>query len=58
MLDKEQVPDGWIGSQVDVRLTSSEAQGAEILATLQDKDDDGITLSELGELGPEPALPR
>lgn len=39
-----------------MRLTSSEAQGAEILATLQNKDDDGITLSDIGELGPGPTM--
>lgn len=46
----------WIGDQIIVRLTSSEACGAEILATLKEKSDDGITLSDIGELGPGPTM--
>ena len=55
-MDKEQVPDGWIGRQTIVKLTSYKANGAEIFATLHEKNDAGITLSEIGELGPGPTM--
>ena len=55
-MDREEIPDEWTGRQVIVRLTSSEARGVEIIATLHERADAGITLSEIGELGPGPTI--
>ncbi len=55
-MNKGHVSDDWIGGQVIVRLASSEAEGVEILATLKEKNVDGITLSDIGELGPGPTI--
>lgn len=45
-----------VGRKVSVRLNSAEARGVEILATLDDVRDDGIALSEIGELGMGPTM--
>lgn len=42
---------GLVGHKVAVRLT-----GVEIIATLDEVRDDGVVLSEIGELGPGPTL--
>jgi hypothetical protein len=45
-----------VGRKVAVRLTNVEAQGVELIATLDEVRDDGIVLSEIGELGLGPTL--
>ena len=55
-VDRERVPDEWVGEEVVVRLASIEARGAEILATLDEVRDDGVSLSGIGELGPGPTM--
>ena len=45
-----------VGHKVAVRLSSYEARGVEIVATLDEVRDDGVVLSEVGELGPGPTL--
>ncbi len=55
MEDQDRVA-GFVGHKVAVRLTSVEARGAEIVATLEEVRDDGIVLSEIGELGPGPTM--
>lgn len=45
-----------MGGKVAVRLNSVKARGAEIVATLEETSDDGIVLSEVGELGPGPTM--
>jgi hypothetical protein len=47
---------GLAGHRVAVRLTSVEAASVEIIATLDEVRDDGIVLSEIGELGSGPTL--
>jgi hypothetical protein len=48
---------GLVGHKVAVGLSSEEAVGSvEIVATLDEVRDDGIVLSEIGELGPGPTL--
>lgn len=44
------------GKNVAVRLKNVEAGGAEIIATLDEVREDGIVLSEVGELGPGPTM--
>lgn len=53
-MDGERVPDEWVGQGVVVRLASIEARGVEIPATLDEIRDDGVALSQIGELGPGP----
>lgn len=55
MDDRERVA-GLVGGKVAVRLNSVEARGVEIVATLEEARDDGIVLSEVGELGPGPTM--
>lgn len=45
-----------VGEKVAVRLNTVEARGVEIVATLEEVRDDGIVLSEVGELGPGPTM--
>lgn len=45
-----------VGHRVAVRLTSVEAASVEIIATLDEVRDDGIVLSEIGELGSGPTM--
>lgn len=47
---------GLVGRKVAVRLTNVEARGVEMVATLAEVREDGILLSELGELGPGPTM--
>lgn len=47
---------GLVGHKVAVKITNVEAQGVEMIATLEEVRDDGIVLSEIGELGPGPTL--
>jgi hypothetical protein len=47
---------GLVGHKVAVRLTNVEAGSLEILAVLAEVRDDGIVLSEIGELGPGPTM--
>ena len=55
MNDRDRVI-GLVGHKVAVNLTNVEASGVEIIGTLDEVRDDGIVLSELGELGPGPAM--
>lgn len=55
MEDRERIS-RLVDRKVAVRLNSAEARGVEILATLKEKRDDGITLSDIGELGPGPTM--
>lgn len=45
-----------VGAKVAVRLKNAEARGVEIIATLEEVGDAGVTLSDIGELGPGPTL--
>jgi len=45
-----------VGSKVAVRLKNAETHGVEIVATLEEVRDAGVTLSGIGELGPGPTL--
>ncbi|MDP9487236.1 MAG: hypothetical protein M3Q49_15890 [Actinomycetota bacterium] len=54
-MDREQVS-RLLGHKVAVRLTSVEARGVEIVATLEEVRDDGVVLSEVGEIGPGPTM--
>jgi len=45
-----------VGRKVAVRLNSVEARGVEIIATLDEVRDDGLALSEVGELGTGPTM--
>ena len=47
---------GLVGHKVAVNLNNVEARGVEIIGTLDEVRDDGIVLSEIGELGPGPTL--
>ena len=47
---------GLAGRKVAVRLTNVEARGVELVATLEEVREDGIVLSEVGELGPGPTM--
>lgn len=42
---------GLVGCKVAVRLNTVEARGLEMVATLEEARDDGLILSEIGELG-------
>ena len=53
MEDRDRVV-GLVGHKVAVGLTNVEAASVEIIATLDEVRDDGIVLSEKGELGPGP----
>ena len=55
MEDRDRVA-GLVGHKVAVRLTNVEARGVEIVATLDGVSDDGLVLSEIGELGPGPTM--
>jgi hypothetical protein len=50
-VDREGIS-GLVGHKVVARLTSVEARGVEIVATLEEVRDGGVMLSEVGELGP------
>ena len=54
-MDREEVS-GLVGRKVAARLNNVEATGVEIVATLKELRDDGIVLSEVGELGPGPTV--
>lgn len=54
-MDRERVS-GLVGRKVAVRLNSAEARGVEIIATLEEVRDDGVVLSEVSDLGPEPTM--
>ena len=45
-----------LGQKVAVKLTNVEARDVQIIATLDEVRDDGIVLSEIGELGSGPTL--
>ncbi|CAA9481274.1 MAG: hypothetical protein AVDCRST_MAG12-1520 [uncultured Rubrobacteraceae bacterium] len=47
---------GLVGRKVAIRLTNVEARGVELVATLEEVREDGIVLSEVGELGPGPTM--
>lgn len=47
---------GLVGRKVAIRLTNVEARGVEMVATLAEVLEDGIVLSEVGELGPGPTM--
>lgn len=47
---------GLVGHKVAVRLKNLEARGVELTATLDEAREDGVILSEIGELGPGPTL--
>ena len=55
MHDRDRVV-GLVGHKVAVNLNNVEARGVEIIGTLDEVRDDGIVLSEMGELGPGPTL--
>jgi hypothetical protein len=55
-VDREEIS-GLVGHKVAARLTSVEARGVEIVATLEEVRDGGVMLlSEVGELGPGPII--
>ncbi len=54
-MDREEVA-RLVGSKVAVRLKNAKAHGVEIVATLEEVGDAGVTLSSIGELGPGPTL--
>ena len=54
-MDREEIP-RLVGTQVAVALKSAEAHGLEVVATLEELGDAGVTLSGIGELGPGPRL--
>ena len=45
-----------VGHKVAVNLNNVEARGVEIIGTLDELHEDGIVLSEVGELGPGPTM--
>ena len=45
-----------VGRKVAIRLTNVEARGVELVATLAEVREDGVVLSEVGELGPGPTM--
>lgn len=45
-----------VGGKIALRLSSAEALGVELLATLDEVRDDGVVISEIGELVPGPTL--
>jgi hypothetical protein len=53
--DRERVA-ALVGRKVAVNLHNVEASGVELIATLDEVREDGIWLSEIGELGPGPML--
>lgn len=55
-MDPDIVPQEWVGEAVVVYLANAEADGVEILATLDEVDGDGIKISHIGELGPGPLM--
>ncbi len=54
-MDREEVS-GLVGRKVAIRLTNVEARGVEMLATLAEVREDGVVISEVGELGPGPTM--
>ncbi len=54
-MNREEIS-GLVGHKVAARLTSVEARGVEIVATLEEVRDGGVMLSEVGELGPGPII--
>jgi hypothetical protein len=54
-LNREEVS-GLLGRKVAIRLTNVEARGVELVATLAEVREDGVVLSEVGELGPGPTV--
>lgn len=54
-MDREDVS-GLVGRKVAIRLTNVEARGVEMVATLAEVREDGVVLSEVGELGPGPTM--
>ena len=54
-MDREEVA-RLVGRKVAVRLRNVEATGVEMVATLQEVREDGVVLSEVGELGPGPTM--
>ena len=54
-MEREEIS-GLVGHKVAVRLNSVEARGLEMVATLEEARDDGVILSEIGELGQGPTL--
>jgi hypothetical protein len=54
-VEREAVTD-LVGRKVAVRLNTAEATGVEIVATLAEVRDDGVVLSEVGELGSGPLM--
>lgn len=55
MEDRERIS-RLVGRKVAVRLTSVEARGMELIATLDEVREDGLVLSEIGEIGPGPTM--
>lgn len=47
---------GLVGRKVAIRLTNVEARGVEMVATLAEVREDGVVLSEVGEIGPGPTM--
>ena len=45
-----------VGRKIAVQLDTAEASGVELVATLQEVREDGVVLSEVGELGPGPLI--
>ena len=54
-MDREEIVQ-LVGKKVAVRLNSAEALGVELRATLEETREDGILLSDIGELGPGPTI--
>ena len=55
MEDRDRIAE-LVSHKVAARLTNVEAGSVEIIATLDEVRDDGLVLSEIGELGPGPTL--
>lgn len=54
-MNREEVS-GLVGRKVAIRLTNVEARGVEMVATLAEVREDGVVLSEVGDLGPGPTM--
>ena len=54
-MDREEIVQ-LVGKKVAVRLNSAEALGVELRATLEETREDGILLTDIGELGPGPTI--
>ena len=54
-MDREEIS-GLVGRKVAVRFSSVEARGVELVATLDEARENGIVLSEIGDLGQGPTL--